>query len=81
MRLPLSIIPDEIIAKYNLQAISVGSWVYLEIRKGMYGLKKTTNYYDKKWNLMDTTLLVAPLDHDYIDQGPYHSHLLWMTLQ
>jgi hypothetical protein len=29
MRLPLSIIPDEIITKYNLQAISVGGWVYL----------------------------------------------------
>jgi hypothetical protein len=32
MRLPLSIIPDEIIAKYNL--------VYIEIRKGMYSLKQ-----------------------------------------
>jgi hypothetical protein len=35
MRLPLSIIRDEIIAKYNLKPISVGGWVYLEIRKGM----------------------------------------------
>jgi hypothetical protein len=38
MRLPLSIIPDEIITKYNLQAISVGGWAYLEKRKCMYGL-------------------------------------------
>jgi hypothetical protein len=38
MRLPLSIIPDEITNKYNLQAISMGGWVYLEISKGMYGL-------------------------------------------
>jgi hypothetical protein len=29
MRIPLSIIPNEIITKYNLQAISVGVWVYL----------------------------------------------------
>jgi hypothetical protein len=29
MRLPLSIIPDEIITRYNLRAISVGGWVYL----------------------------------------------------
>jgi hypothetical protein len=29
MRLPLSIIPDEIITKYNLQAISVVGWVYM----------------------------------------------------
>jgi hypothetical protein len=40
MRLPLSIIPDEIITKYNLRAISVGGWVYLEIHKGMYSLKQ-----------------------------------------
>jgi hypothetical protein len=40
MCLPLSIIPDEIITKYNLRAISVGGWVYLKIRKGMYGLKQ-----------------------------------------
>jgi hypothetical protein len=39
MHLLLSIIPDEIIIKYNLQAISVGGWVYLKIRKGVYGLK------------------------------------------
>jgi hypothetical protein len=40
MRLPLSIIPDKIITKYNLQEISVGGWVYLEIMKGMYSLKQ-----------------------------------------
>jgi hypothetical protein len=40
MHLPLSIIPDEIVTKYNLQAISVVGWVYMEIRKGMYGMKQ-----------------------------------------
>jgi hypothetical protein len=40
MRLPLLIIPDKIIAKYNLKAISVDGWVYIEIRKWMYGLKQ-----------------------------------------
>jgi hypothetical protein len=40
MRLTLSIILDEIIAKYNLQAISIDGWVYIEIRKGMHGLKQ-----------------------------------------
>jgi hypothetical protein len=40
IRLPLSILPDEIITKYNLKAISFGGWVYLEIRKGMYDLKQ-----------------------------------------
>jgi hypothetical protein len=39
-RLPLSLIPDEIITKYNLRAIPIGRWLYLEICKGMYGLKQ-----------------------------------------
>jgi hypothetical protein len=40
MRLPLAIIPDEVIQKYNLTDKAVDGWVYLEIRKGMYGLKQ-----------------------------------------
>jgi hypothetical protein len=40
LRLPLAIIPDEVIEKYNLKSIAVDGWVYLEIRKGMYGLKQ-----------------------------------------
>ena len=38
MRIRIEHIPDEIIQEYNLQAITVNGWVYLEIRKGMYGL-------------------------------------------
>jgi hypothetical protein len=40
LRLPLEIIPDEVIGKCNLKSIAVDGWVYLEIRKGMYGLKQ-----------------------------------------
>jgi hypothetical protein len=40
LRLPLAIIPDEVIEQYNLKSISIDGWVYLEIRKGMYGLKQ-----------------------------------------
>jgi hypothetical protein len=41
MRLSISIIPEEIIQQYQLQAIaSPDGWVYIEIRKGMYGLKQ-----------------------------------------
>jgi hypothetical protein len=36
----LSRFPEEIIQKYNLNALAVDSWVYIEIRKGMYGLKQ-----------------------------------------
>jgi hypothetical protein len=40
MCLPISILPDEIIDKYGLKKLAVDGWVYLEIRKGMYGLKQ-----------------------------------------
>jgi hypothetical protein len=40
MKMLLSRFPEEIIQKYNLNALAVGGWVYIEIRKGMYGLKQ-----------------------------------------
>jgi hypothetical protein len=40
MRLLLNIIPDEIICQYKLWDIATNTgWVYIEIHKGMYGLK------------------------------------------
>jgi hypothetical protein len=40
MRMLLSRFPEEIVSKYNLNALDVDGWVYIEIRKGMYGLKQ-----------------------------------------
>jgi hypothetical protein len=40
MRMELSRLPEEIVTTYNLQALSMDGWVYIEIRKGMYGLKQ-----------------------------------------
>jgi hypothetical protein len=40
MRMLLSRFPEEIVEKYNLKALAVDSWVCIEIRKGMYGLKQ-----------------------------------------
>ena len=39
MKLALACIPDKIFEQYNLRALSSDVWVYLEIRKGMPGLK------------------------------------------
>jgi hypothetical protein len=36
----LSRFPEEIVNKYNLMALAVNGCVYVEIRKGMYGLKQ-----------------------------------------
>ena len=38
MRLPIKIIPQEIINKYNLNGIVEDGWLYIKIGKGMYGL-------------------------------------------
>jgi hypothetical protein len=40
MKMQLSLFPEEIIQKYNRNALAVDGWVYIEIRKGMYGLKQ-----------------------------------------
>jgi hypothetical protein len=40
MRMLLSHFPEEIFQKYNLNAFAVDGWVYIEIRKGMYGLRQ-----------------------------------------
>ena len=38
MRMPLKIIPQEIIDHYNLEKIATDGWVYQKIVRGMYGL-------------------------------------------
>jgi hypothetical protein len=40
MKMLLSRFPEEIVDKYNLNALAVDGWVCIEIRKGMYGLKQ-----------------------------------------
>jgi hypothetical protein len=40
MKMLLSRLPEEIVDKYNLGALAVESWVHIEIRKYMYGLKQ-----------------------------------------
>jgi hypothetical protein len=40
MKMLLSRCPEEIVQKYNLNVLAVDGWVYIEIRKGMYGLKQ-----------------------------------------
>ena len=40
-RIQLSVIPQEIIDEYNLEAYAHNRWVYYELSKGMYGLKQS----------------------------------------
>ena len=41
MKIHLSVILKEIITQYNLQALITDGWVYMDIRKGMPGMKKS----------------------------------------
>jgi hypothetical protein len=40
MSMLLSRFPEGIVSKYNLKGLAVDGWVYIEIRKGMFGLKQ-----------------------------------------
>jgi hypothetical protein len=40
MRMLLSRFLEEIVSKYNLTTLAIDGWVYIETRKGMYGLKQ-----------------------------------------
>jgi hypothetical protein len=39
----LSRVPEKIVDKYNLKALAVDGWVYIEIRKSMYRLKQAVS--------------------------------------
>jgi hypothetical protein len=68
MRLPLSIIPDEIVEAYNLKALAHDGWIYIEIRKGMYGLPQA--------GILANKLLQERLaKHGY--RPVRHTHGLW----
>jgi hypothetical protein len=79
MHMLLSRFPEEFVNKYNLKALEVDSWVYIEIRKRMYGLKQAGLLANK---LLQKRL--APFGYyppgtqqvyGYIkqDQSPFHS--------
>jgi hypothetical protein len=53
MKMMLSRFPEEIVQKNNLKALAIDGWVYIENRKGMYGLKQA--------GLLPNQLLHTPL--------------------
>jgi hypothetical protein len=85
MKILLSQFPEEIVNKYNLNALAVDGWVYIEIRKGMYGLKQAGLLSNQ---LLQTRL--APFgyyparhtrDSGCIKRGQSISHLSWTFSQ
>ncbi len=41
MRMPVKLIPDEFMIAYNLHDKILNGYIYMEIRKGMYGLPQS----------------------------------------
>jgi hypothetical protein len=77
MKMLLSRFPQEIIQKYNLNALAVDSWVHIEIRKGMYGLKQAGLLANQ---LLQTSL--APFGYyGYTRPGLSLSRSLWTISQ
>jgi hypothetical protein len=73
MKMLLSRFPKEIIQKYNLNALAIDGWVYIEIRKGMYGLKQAELLANQ---LLHTRL--APFG--YYPARHTHGHLVTQDL-
>ena len=48
MKLPLDIIPEEIIQQYNIRNLSYKGFGYMEIKEGIYGLPQAVNNSNDK---------------------------------
>jgi hypothetical protein len=79
MKILLSRFPEEIVQKYNLNALTVDGWVYIDVRKGMYGLKQAGLLSNQ---LLQTRL--APIGYYPARHTPglwlHHTRLIAFTL-
>ena len=48
MKIKLEIIPQEIIDQYDLKLLVEDGWIYIEIKKKMYGLPQVVSLANKK---------------------------------
>jgi hypothetical protein len=73
MKMLLSRFPEEIVHKYNLDALAIDGWVYTEIRKGMYGLKQAGLLANQ---LLQTRLSANSFGNIWILPGAPHTGTL-----
>jgi hypothetical protein len=68
VRIPVNMVPEDIMNEYNLHALVHNGYVYVEVRKGMYGLPQEG---------LITKILLAKIlaKHGYIPVP--HTHGLW----
>jgi hypothetical protein len=65
MCLPMAQIPNKIIEQYQLQALAHDGWIYVEIRKGMYGLPQAGLLANKRLQKRLATHGYAPVTHTH----------------
>ena len=61
IKISLAIIPEEITAQYNLLQLASNGWVYLDIRKGMPGLKQDGRIANDRLNIHLANLGYSPV--------------------
>ena len=61
MKLALEIIPKDIVQQYNLHDVASNSWVYMEIRKGVPGLKQASRIANDRLQLQLAEFGYAPV--------------------
>jgi hypothetical protein len=85
MKMLWSCFPEEIVQKYNLNALAVDGWVYIEIQKGMYGWNKRdyspANYCKLVWHHSDITQHATPRDSGCIRPSQSLSLSSWTISQ
>ena len=63
MRMPLKLMPEEIVKKYNLKELENDGWIYIKIVRGMYGLpqagKIANELLKSVWEKVGITLLTS----------------------
>jgi hypothetical protein len=68
VRIPISIVPDDIMNEYNLHSLVHKGYLYVEVRKGMYGLPQ--------YGLLAIILISKRLAKHGYSPVPY-THGLW----
>ena len=61
MKISLDIVPKKIIHQYNLRALASNGWVYMEICKGMTGLKQARRITNDRLQLHLSKFGYAPV--------------------
>ena len=76
MKLPLDIIPEEIIQQNNLRNLTHKVFVYMEIQKGMYGLLQAGKIANDKlsyiWPCLNTSQNPSPQVYGGTKLAPFN---------